>query len=207
MVKIRISYYSSVWFCRPGKDNFLKNSLNLELFLYTTHLADIWKENIAKMKCSAHLVERYTFSSLVCIIYMLYSLVLCYAMLLLSCPTLCDPMDYGLLCPWDSPGKNTGWVVMPCSRGFSQPRDRTCVSGTINCINKKQELKAGNQPLCLLIVSKPSDDSNHKILCLANTFIYLSMEIILSPLPHQINWMVSNRLGCICLLPCTLHSE
>ena len=25
--------------------------------------------------------------------------------LLQSCPTLCDPM---LLCPWDSPGKNTG---------------------------------------------------------------------------------------------------
>ena len=28
-----------------------------------------------------------------------------------SCPTLCDPMDCKparLLCPWDSPGKNTG---------------------------------------------------------------------------------------------------
>ena len=28
-----------------------------------------------------------------------------------SCPTLCNPMDCsptGLLCPWDSPGKNTG---------------------------------------------------------------------------------------------------
>ena len=28
-----------------------------------------------------------------------------------SCPTLCDPMDCSptrLLCPWDSPGKNTG---------------------------------------------------------------------------------------------------
>ena len=24
-----------------------------------------------------------------------------------SCPTLCDPMDTRLLCPWDSPGKNT----------------------------------------------------------------------------------------------------
>ena len=26
------------------------------------------------------------------------------------CPTLCNPMDYSpqLLCPWDSPGKNTG---------------------------------------------------------------------------------------------------
>ena len=25
-----------------------------------------------------------------------------------SCPTLCDPMDCRLLCPWDSPGKSTG---------------------------------------------------------------------------------------------------
>ena len=28
-----------------------------------------------------------------------------------SCPTLCDPIDSSpprLLCPWDSPGKNTG---------------------------------------------------------------------------------------------------
>ena len=32
-----------------------------------------------------------------------------------SCLTLCDPMDCSparLLCPWDSPGKNTG--VLPC---------------------------------------------------------------------------------------------
>ena len=33
-----------------------------------------------------------------------------------SCPTLCDPMDYSfsmdkLLCPWDSPSKNTGILV------------------------------------------------------------------------------------------------
>ena len=31
--------------------------------------------------------------------------------LLQSCPTLCNPMDLqpaSLLCPWDSPGRNTG---------------------------------------------------------------------------------------------------
>ena len=36
---------------------------------------------------------------------------LCYAKLLQSCPTLCDPIDSSpldSLCPWDSPGKNTG---------------------------------------------------------------------------------------------------
>ena len=33
-----------------------------------------------------------------------------------------------LLCPWDFPGKNTGNTVRPCTRGSSQPRDRTRVS-------------------------------------------------------------------------------
>ena len=32
---------------------------------------------------------------------------------------------------WDSPGQNTGeWVAFRFSRGSSQPRDRTQVSGT-----------------------------------------------------------------------------
>ena len=33
-----------------------------------------------------------------------------------------------LLCPWDSPGKNTGVGCMPSSRGSSRPRDQTHVS-------------------------------------------------------------------------------
>ena len=46
------------------------------------------------------------------------------------CPTL---RPYGLkparlLCPWDSPGKNTGVVAMPSSRESSQLRDGTCIS-------------------------------------------------------------------------------
>ena len=32
------------------------------------------------------------------------------------------------LCPWDSPGKNTGVVAIPFSRGSSQPRDWTHIS-------------------------------------------------------------------------------
>ena len=49
-----------------------------------------------------------------------------------SCPTLCISMDYSasLLCPWDSPGKNTGLVAIPFSRGSSQLRGWTCVSCT-----------------------------------------------------------------------------
>ena len=50
-----------------------------------------------------------------------------------SCPTLCDPMNccptgssvYGILCPWDSPDKNTGVGCMPSSKGSSQPKDRS----------------------------------------------------------------------------------
>ena len=34
----------------------------------------------------------------------------------------------GLLCPWDSPGKNMEWVAMPSSSRSSQSRDQTHVS-------------------------------------------------------------------------------
>ena len=50
-----------------------------------------------------------------------------------SCLTVCDPMDYRparLLCPWDTPGKNTG--VIPFSKRSSRPRDWTqisCIAG------------------------------------------------------------------------------
>ena len=47
------------------------------------------------------------------------------------CPTLCDPMDCslpGFSVRGDSPGKNTGWVAMPSSRGSSQTGDQTQVS-------------------------------------------------------------------------------
>ena len=33
------------------------------------------------------------------------------------------PYSTRLLCPWDSPGKNTEWVAIPFSGGSSQPRD------------------------------------------------------------------------------------
>ena len=48
------------------------------------------------------------------------------------CLTLWDPMDYipldssvRGLCPWTSPGKNTGVGSLPLSRGSSWPRDQT----------------------------------------------------------------------------------
>ena len=63
---------------------------------------------------------RLTVKSIVC--------VLCYAELLQSCPTLCEPMDC------HSPGSSDhgifqarllDWVAMPSSRGSSRPRDPT----------------------------------------------------------------------------------
>ena len=45
---------------------------------------------------------------------------------------LCDVMDCSLpgrlLCPWDSPGKNTGMVTVSSSGGSFQPRDQMQIS-------------------------------------------------------------------------------
>ena len=40
-----------------------------------------------------------------------------------------------LLCPWDSPGKNTGVGAMPSSRGSSQPKDQICIS-YFSCVGR-----------------------------------------------------------------------
>ena len=61
------------------------------------------------------------------------------AQLLQSCPTFCNPMDCSL--PGSSvPGifqaRILEWVVMPSSRGASQPRDRNCFSCN-SCISGK----------------------------------------------------------------------
>ena len=58
---------------------------------------------------------------------------LCNVCVTQSCPILCNPMDCsppGTSVHEDSPDKNTG-VVMPTSRGSSQPRDWTL--GLLHC--------------------------------------------------------------------------
>ena len=55
----------------------------------------------------------------------------CVCLVTQSCLTLCNPMDCsppGSSGNGDSPGKNTGVISMPSSRGSSQPRDWTQVS-------------------------------------------------------------------------------
>ena len=39
-----------------------------------------------------------------------------------SYPTLCDPLDCRLFCPWGSQARILEWVATPSSRGSSQPR-------------------------------------------------------------------------------------
>ena len=56
-----------------------------------------------------------------------------HAQLLESCPTLCDPVDWtiaaplSLLCPWDSPGKNTGVGCHALLQGSSQQGSNLCL--------------------------------------------------------------------------------
>ena len=48
-----------------------------------------------------------------------------------SCPTLCNPMDWGPQAPLSMrilQARKLEWVVMPSSRGSYQPNDRTLVS-------------------------------------------------------------------------------
>ena len=54
---------------------------------------------------------------------------MCQCCAVLSCSVMSDSLrPQRLLCPWDSPGKNTGVSCHYPSRGSSQPRDRTQVS-------------------------------------------------------------------------------
>ena len=47
-----------------------------------------------------------------------------------SCPALCNPMDCSLpvklLCPWDSPGKNTGVVFHSLLQGIFPTQGDAC---------------------------------------------------------------------------------
>ena len=72
-----------------------------------------------------------------CIYKYMYNAYACmHAKSLQLCPTLCDPMDCSL--PGSSvPGilqaRILEWIAMPSSRGFSQPKDGTCIS----CIGRQ----------------------------------------------------------------------
>ena len=83
-----------------------------------------------------------------------------------SCPTLCDPMDYtahGIL-----QARILEWVAFPFSRGCSQPRDPTQVSGILADFllaepqGKPKYTGMGNLPLLQQIF--PTQESNQGLL-------------------------------------------
>ena len=66
-----------------------------------------------------------------CLVHILHVCLSPCANSLQSCPTVCDPMDCSLpgsSVQWYSPGRILEWVVMPSSRGSSQPWNWTWVS-------------------------------------------------------------------------------
>ena len=68
-----------------------------------------WRDIVYAFLERLSVVKTSVFSKLICLL--LFSHFVLHAKSLQSCLTLCDPMDCSLpplLCPWDSPGKNTG---------------------------------------------------------------------------------------------------
>ena len=98
-----------------------------KIFIYLTFIDHL-------LYAKQFFVILYTVYILYTIYIYIYTHTLCCLVLCLvaqSCLTLCDPMDCsmpGSSVHGDSPGKNTGEVAMPSSRGFPQPRYQTQVS-------------------------------------------------------------------------------
>ena len=91
-----------------------------------------------------------------------------------SCPTLCDPMDCrlpGSSVHGDSPGKNTGVVAMPFSRGSSQPGDRTqvsCIVGgffTIWATREAKKVMTCSKKVNLVLVAQSCPTLCHPVNC------------------------------------------
>ena len=59
------------------------------------------------------------------------------------CPTLCNPMDCRLICPWDSPGKNTGVGCHALLQGIF------LTWGSNRCLLCILHWQAGSLPLAL----------------------------------------------------------
>ena len=74
------------------------------------------------------------------------------------CPTLCDPMDTRLLCPWDFLGKSTGVGCLFLFQGTSRPRDQTQVSRIVDRLFTTREVWATREVydfhMCSGIASK-----------------------------------------------------
>ena len=90
--------------------------MNIAFLLSLSNLNVLRPQSASGIKVQQYLHKKYRFlSAVLCLVTQL-------------CPTLWT-VTHRLLCPWDSPGKNTGVGCHTLSsRGSFQPRDRTQVS-------------------------------------------------------------------------------
>ena len=125
-----------------------------------------------------------------------------------------------LLCPWDSPGKNTGVGCIFYSRGSSQHRDRTHISH-ISCIGRRalHHWRHLWSPRTLEWVATPSSRGSSwprdriQMSRIAGRFFtiwatresptapYLSMNTYASVTREEIKWMSKEYLA-LCQAPC-----
>ena len=85
-----------------------------------------------------------------------YVYICVYAKSLQMCPNLCDPLDSSpimLLCPRDSPGKNTGVGVCVLLQGISWPRGQTHVSCDSCIAGKFFMAEPLGKPICIYMYS------------------------------------------------------
>ena len=92
---------------------FIVSQKSLILFSISGKLAFIWSFLFSSSICINYLVMATHMPSnfILNVIYGVLKIMKVKVLVTQSCPTLCDLMDGspdGLLCPWDSPGKNVG---------------------------------------------------------------------------------------------------
>ena len=115
----------------------------------------------------------------VCVCVCMCVCVLCVYSDTQSCPTLCyltEPVR--LLCPWNFPGKILEGVAISCSKGSSQPRDRTHVS-CVSCIGRQ------------ILQHWATSEAQHPSLGIekhlqSNTLIFLKQNVLILLLSRKI---------------------
>ena len=131
-----------------------------------------------------------------------------------SCPALWPHGLYRLLCPWDSPGKNTGVGCHSLLQGISLTQGLNL--GLQNCRQILYSLGHQESPNISTPFSKPSNDflshkSNSKPRCdsqgyaASNHGCFLAPKLH-SPLAHSASAPSISMKGCPLLMPFVLTS-
>ena len=121
-----------------------------------------------------------------------------------SVTQLCLALDDPMVCPWNSPGKNTEWVAISLSRGSSWPRDRTqvsCIAVRFFTIWSTREFISVQSLSCVWLFATPWTAACQASLSITNSRSLLIMTIM--------SVMPSNHLILCCphlLMPSILPS-